>query len=42
MYHFEDDILLENNKINIEKYKPISRLAGSNYSKMGEVFSIKR
>ncbi len=23
MYHFEDDIMLENNKIDIEKYKPI-------------------
>lgn len=37
-----DEILLENDKINLEKYKPVARLAGSNYSKIGEIFSIKR
>ncbi len=37
-----DEILLENDKINMEKYKPVARLAGSNYSKLGEIFSIKR
>lgn len=42
MMHFADDILLENYKINIETYKPIARLAGSNYAKLGELFSIKR
>lgn len=42
MMHFADDILLENYKINLETYKPIARLAGSNYSKLGELFSIKR
>ena len=39
IYH---KILLENYKINLETYKPIARLAGSNYSKLGEIFSIKR
>ena len=40
--HIDDSILLENHKINLEKYKPVARLAGSNYSKLGEIFSIKR
>jgi len=42
MMHFDDTVLLDNYKINMENYKPVSRLAGSNYSKIGEVFSIKR
>lgn len=42
MMHFADDILLDNFKINLETYKPIARLAGSNYAKLGELFSIKR
>ena len=40
--HFDESVLLEDYKINMEIYKPIARLAGSNYSKIGEVFSIKR
>ena len=42
MMHFDDTILMENYKINLETYKPVARLAGSNYSKIGEIFSIKR
>ena len=42
MMHFDDSVLLDNYKINLENYKPVSRLAGSNYSKIGEIFSIKR
>jgi flavin reductase (DIM6/NTAB) family NADH-FMN oxidoreductase RutF len=42
MMHYDDGVLLDNYKINMENYKPISRLAGSNYSKIGEIFSIKR
>lgn len=42
MMHFGDSILLDNYKINLETYKPIARLAGSNYTKLGELFSIKR
>ena len=42
MMHFDDQVLLEDYKINLETYKPVSRLAGSNYSKIGEIFSIKR
>lgn len=42
MMHFDDDVLLDNYKINMEHYQPISRLAGSGYARLGEVFSIKR
>jgi flavin reductase (DIM6/NTAB) family NADH-FMN oxidoreductase RutF len=42
MMHFADDVVMDNYKINLETYKPIARLAGSNYSKLGELFSIKR
>ncbi len=42
MMHFADEALLDNYKINLENYKPVARLAGSNYSKIGEIFSVKR
>jgi flavin reductase (DIM6/NTAB) family NADH-FMN oxidoreductase RutF len=42
MFHIDESVLLDNYKINLETYKPIARLAGSNYSKLGEIFSIKR
>ncbi len=40
--HVDDSILMENHKINLDKYKPVARLAGSNYSTLGELFQIKR
>jgi len=40
--HIDDSILMENHKINLDKYKPVARLAGSNYSTLGELFQIKR
>ena len=42
MMHIDDKILLENYKIDIGQYRPVSRLAGANYSKIGELFAIKR
>ncbi len=42
MMHFHDEVLLENYKINLENYKPVARLAGSNYTTIGKIFSIKR
>lgn len=42
MMHFDESVLLDNYKINMENYKPVSRLAGANYSKIGEIFTIKR
>ena len=40
--HIDDSILMENNYIDLNKYKPVARLAGSNYGTLGEIFSIKR
>jgi len=42
MMHFDESVVSDNYKINMETYKPVSRLAGSNYNKIGEMFSIKR
>ena len=42
MMHFDESVLVDNYKINLENYKPIARLAGSNYAKIGELFSVKR
>lgn len=43
MMHFDDDdVLLDNYKINLENYKPVSRLAGLGYAKIGEIFLVKR
>ena len=40
--HIDDSILSENDRIDLEKYQPVARLAGSNYGTIGEIFSIKR
>ncbi len=40
--HIADEILMERHRIDLDKYKPVARLAGSNYSGLGEIFSIKR
>ncbi|PSL40131.1 flavin reductase (DIM6/NTAB) family NADH-FMN oxidoreductase RutF [Planomicrobium soli] len=37
-----DDSIYENGRIHHELLKPVSRLAGTNYAKLGEVFSIDR
>jgi flavin reductase (DIM6/NTAB) family NADH-FMN oxidoreductase RutF len=42
MFHIDDDVLLDDFKINMDNYKPVSRLAGANYSRMGEIFTVKR
>lgn len=42
MFHVDESVLLDDYKINQEVYRPIARLAGSNYAKLGEIFSIKR
>ena len=42
MFHIDENVLLDDFKINMETYKPVSRLAGAYYSKIGELFSIKR
>lgn len=40
-FHIEED-LYESGRINQEKLAAVSRLAGSNYAKIGETFSIER
>ncbi|RUS45745.1 flavin reductase family protein [Cohnella sp. AR92] len=40
-FHIADE-LLHNGRIDAEKLKPVSRLAGSNYSKLGEIFALAR
>lgn len=42
MFHVDENVLLDDFRINLETYKPVARLAGSHYSKLGEIFSIKR
>lgn len=40
-YHIDESIY-EQGRINIEKLEPISRLAGSNYSTLGEIIPMER
>ncbi len=42
LFHVDEQMLLDDFKINQDNYKPIARLAGSNYAKIGEIFSVKR
>lgn len=37
-----DEAIYENGRIDAEGLKPVSRLAGANYAKLGEIFSLKR
>lgn len=39
--HFDDSVY-ENGKINLQNLSPISRLAGNDYGKIGEIITIKR
>lgn len=41
-FHFREGIVNDNFHVDLQKYRPVARLAGSNYAKLGEVFSIKR
>ncbi len=42
MFHIDERVWLDDFKINMQTYKPVARLAGANYAKLGEIFSIKR
>ena len=42
LFHVDESVLLDDYKIDVEAYRPVSRLAGHHYSKIGELFSIKR
>lgn len=41
-FHINESILKENFHIDLDTYRPVARLAGSNYAKLGEIFSLKR
>jgi flavin reductase (DIM6/NTAB) family NADH-FMN oxidoreductase RutF len=41
-FHIDETIMMDDFKINLDTYKPVARLAGAHYSKLGELFSIKR
>ena len=40
--HVEDELLLEDYKIDIEKLRPVGRLAGSGYTRVRELFDLPR
>ena len=42
MYHINEDVYFEDSKIDSNQLKPVARLAGNNYSKLGDIFTIKR
>ena len=42
LFHIAESVLEDDFRVNMDTYKPISRLAGSNYARMGELFAIKR
>jgi len=41
MFHISEKVI-ENDRVSAERVKPVSRLAGSNYSKLGQLFSLER
>ena len=42
MFHFAEGTLTGNFHVDLQNYRPVARLAGSNYARLGEIFSIKR
>ena len=40
--HIEDELLSDDYKIDVQRLRPIARLAGNAYSKLGEIFEIER
>lgn len=40
--HVKDELVDERIRINLDLYKPVARLAGSNYGEIGEIFTVKR
>ncbi len=41
-FHFAEGLIDDKFHIDMQKYHPVARLAGTNYAGLGEVFSIKR
>lgn len=42
MYHIDDEVYFDDSKINANLLNPVARLAGNDYSKLGETFTIER
>ncbi|WP_251517795.1 MULTISPECIES: flavin reductase family protein [Staphylococcus] len=42
MYHIDDDVYIEDSKIDASNLNPVSRLAGNNYALTGKTFSLER
>jgi flavin reductase (DIM6/NTAB) family NADH-FMN oxidoreductase RutF len=42
LYHIEDDLLLQNYKIDIHKLKPVGRLGGNEYCRVNDIFEMER
>lgn len=42
LFHIDDSIYEENGRINVKELGAVSRLAGSDYGKIGDLFSIER
>ncbi len=40
--HVDESVMLGDNKIDVTKLDPIGRMAGSNYTRIGEIFSLER
>ena len=40
--HVEDNLLIDGDKINIEKLQPIGRLSGSSYAHINDIFDLIR
>ena len=41
-YHIQDDVYFGDSKIDAKQLKPVARLAGNDYAKLGEQFTIER
>lgn len=41
-FHFDEEVLSEDYKINLEKYKPVAKSVGFQYAKLGENFEVKK
>ncbi|KGR79317.1 flavin reductase family protein [Ureibacillus manganicus] len=42
LFHIDDSIYEENGRINVQELSAVSRLAGSDYATIGDIFSIER
>lgn len=41
-FHFDEEVLSEDYRINLKKYKPVAKSVGFQYAKLGENFEVKK